>query len=109
MGFTRGSQLCVRTLSPSLAFGSPKPPSPLARFFRVLRQAAKPNEISGVDGPIVRQYLDGLEVAPLLTEVKFPSQFEDPMLLSQWIYLFDGSLSVLLLTGIERALATVRE
>jgi hypothetical protein len=27
----------------------------------VFRQAVQPTQISGVDGPIVRQYLDGLE------------------------------------------------
>ena len=48
-----------------------KPPAPLARFFSVLRQAVKLNEIGGVDGPIVRQYLDGLEVVSRPIEVKF--------------------------------------
>jgi len=43
----------------------------LARVFRVLRQAVKPREISGVDGPIGSQYLDGVDVVSLLVEVQF--------------------------------------
>ena len=43
-----------------------KPPSPLAGLFGVLRRAVKHNEMSGVDGPILRQYLDGLEIVSLL-------------------------------------------
>lgn len=37
----------------------------------VFRQAVQLTQISGVDGPIVRQYLDGLEVVTLLIEEKF--------------------------------------
>jgi|HubBroStandDraft_2_1064218.scaffolds.fasta_scaffold1599048_2 hypothetical protein len=40
----------------------------------VFRQAVQLTQISGVDGPIVRQYLDGLEV----DRREVPRQFEVP-------------------------------
>ncbi len=46
--------------------------------FQGFALCVRPNEISSVDRPIVRQYLDGLEVVSLLIEVKFEPNFEAP-------------------------------
>jgi hypothetical protein len=56
----------------------------------VFRQAVQLTRISGVDGPILRQYLDGPEV----DRSEVPSQFEVPTLLTEWLsvrYLSLGS------------------
>src|ERR1017187_185994 len=56
----------------------------------VFRQAVQLTQISGVDGPIVRQYLDGSEV----DRSEVPSQFEVPTLLTECVsvrYLSLGS------------------
>jgi hypothetical protein len=56
----------------------------------VFRQAVQLTQISGVDGPIVRQYLDGSEV----DRSEVPRKFEVPTLLTECVsvrYLSLGS------------------
>jgi len=78
-----------------LAFRSPNPRRRWHEFFKDFRQAVRLNEISGVDGPIARQYLDVLKVLSLLIEEKFQVNSRIRSLLSEWIYLSFRSLPVL--------------
>jgi len=48
-----------------------KPVSSLGRLFGDLRESVKRGGLSGVDGPIVRQYLDGVEIVSLHIEAGF--------------------------------------
>ena len=48
-----------------------KPVSSLGRLFGDLRESVKRSELSGVDGPIVRRYLDGVEIVSLRIEMRF--------------------------------------
>lgn len=76
--------------------------------FQRFALAIKLNEISGVDGPIARRYLDGFEFVTFRIEVRFQLHFGVSTLLREWIYLSVGSLAVLLSTGIRRALQQER-